>query len=343
MNESYPEKMKCIILEEYSSSLSGVLRKLKVTEKKIRKLEDNEVLIKMKAAPCNPSDVAFIRGMYNITKKTPVVPGFEGTGTVISAGSTNSAQALLGKKVSCFSQDKGDGTWAEYVITSHRNCIENIDDLPDDQAACLAVNPFTAYAMFEIIRKNESVAFIQNAAGGQIGKFLRKLAGNEGIQSINIVRKPEQVNALKQQGEEFVLNQNDENFPEMLRELAHDQLANIAFDAVGGAQSGLILNKMPDNSKLILYGGLSSQPAGNFDLLDIIFHRKSLTGFNLGDWLANQDHHSIGIRSHTIQDLVLNGILETEIQEKFKLDNIVRALLQYIGHMSEGKVLIEMD
>jgi NADPH:quinone reductase-like Zn-dependent oxidoreductase len=44
------------------------------------------VLPEMEAAPINPSDIAFIRGGYNIQKSLPAIPGFEGTGTIAGVG-----------------------------------------------------------------------------------------------------------------------------------------------------------------------------------------------------------------------------------------------------------------
>ncbi|MDZ7743615.1 MAG: alcohol dehydrogenase catalytic domain-containing protein [Bacteroidota bacterium] len=88
------------------------------------------MLVKMEAAPINPSDIAFMQGGYNIKKTTPCVPGFEGTGVVVKAGDDTEARQLLAKKVSCFSQQDADGTWAEYFITRAQDCIPLNEHMP---------------------------------------------------------------------------------------------------------------------------------------------------------------------------------------------------------------------
>ena len=45
-----------------------------------------EVLVKIEAAPINPSDIVFLKGLYGSKKPLPVVPGFEGSGTVVENG-----------------------------------------------------------------------------------------------------------------------------------------------------------------------------------------------------------------------------------------------------------------
>ena len=58
--------------------------------------------MKIDSAPINPSDWAFLRGLYNSPKKLPVVAGFEGSGIVMATGNDFFSRRLLGKKVACF-------------------------------------------------------------------------------------------------------------------------------------------------------------------------------------------------------------------------------------------------
>lgn len=45
-----------------------------------------QVLIKVEAAPINPTDTYFMRKMYNGEYQYPLIPGTEGSGTVIQSG-----------------------------------------------------------------------------------------------------------------------------------------------------------------------------------------------------------------------------------------------------------------
>ena len=338
-NYHIPEKYYAAVLPAYNPNIIRAIIGIKMEEREMPQLRLNEVLIKIAAAPCNPSDIAFLQGGYNVIKSLPTVPGFEGAGTIVQTGSeTNN---LLGKRVSCFTQDDGDGTWAEYLVTDAKNCIVLNDKVDFEQAACLAINPFTAYGLFELCRENNCKALIQNAAGGQLAEFVRLLAKLQGVDCINIVRKKEQVDSLRGNGEKYVLNSSLENFSNELKKIARELNANIAFDAVGGEQTGVLLNAMPPDSEVHVYGGLSGQDISGISTLEVIFHNKKLSGFNLNEWIAAKSTKELQQIAYEIQDIIIKGEFKTRIQARFKLDEITEGIRTYIKSMSAGKVLFK--
>ncbi len=329
--------MKALTIEAYNANLIRAMQAMKVVELPTPKPSAEEVLIKIDLAPVNPSDIAFLRGGYNISRPLPAIPGFEGTGKIVETGA-GVDPSIKGKRVSFFSQDEG-GTWAEYAATDHRNCIIIEEQLPEEQAACLFVNPFTAYGMFDHIRTNDHKALIQSAAMGQVGQFIRFFAKEIDITVINLVRKDAHVEFLHNEGEKFVLNINADNFSTTLQQLSHQLEATAAIDAVGGELTGKILNAMPIGSEVILYGGLSGTQVGQIDPLEIIFNNKILWGFNLGDWLTDLTPDKLNSISLELQQLFIQKKLETKIQQVFPLENFYDGLRKYISNMSGGKVL----
>ena len=332
------KKTKSVILPAYNRNIIRAIIGLKTGDRKLHDLKPNDVLIKMEAAPINPSDIAFIRGEYNVDKPMPAVPGFEGAGIVEDA--SPNVKGLIGKRVSCFVQGDNDGTWAEYFITNADNCIVIKDELAIEQAACLSINPFTAYALFDIAKEKGCDSIVQNAASGQVAESVRVFAKKEGIKVINIVRKQEQVENLKSAGEEFVLNSAEEGFAKQLKELSHELNALMAFDAVGGEITGVLINNMPVGSDVVLYGGLSGSDIAGIDSLEIIFGNKKLYGFDLNKWIAVKNRDEFQEVANEIQNMIIAGDLTTKIQSNFSLDNIVSAIRTYIKSMSAGKVVL---
>lgn len=332
-----PKKTQAVVLPAYNPNLIRALLGIRIEERKIPELKPDDVLIHMAAAPCNPSDIAFLQGGYNVVKSLPVVPGFEGAGTIIDTGENQ--KKMIGKRISFFTQAENDGTWSEFIVTSALDCIELYDELSFEQGACLAINPLTAFGLFELALKKKSKAIIQNAAGGQLAHLISIFAKKKNIPVINIVRKQEQIDELKTRGEKHVLNSANDNFPDELNHLAQQLQAIIAFDAVGGEMSGILLNSMPANADLILYGGLSGADLSGISSLEIIFKKKNLNGFNLNEWLENKSHEEIQKISNQIQEMILAGEFKTEIQATFKLNEIINGIRTYIKSMSKGKVL----
>ena len=159
--------------------------------------------------------------------------------------------------------------------------------MPVDQAACFAVNPFTAYGLYDLAQEDYCEAIIQNASLGQVGRFIRVFAKNDNLKVINIVRKAVQVEQLKAEGEEYVLDSSADNFVGDLKKMAHQLNATMAFDAVGGEMTAQLMNAMPADSEVVVYGGLSGMAITDINPMGIIFDRKILSGFNLMDWMEN--------------------------------------------------------
>ena len=326
-------------MSEYNSNLLRAIIGLKVAETDIRKLRENEVLVKTEAAPCNPSDIAFIRGGYNVRKNPPAVPGFEGTGIVVDTGIR--VAKFYGKRVSAFVRQDDSGTWSEYFITGARDCILVKEGMETDQAACLAINPFTAWALVEIALMKKSPVIIQNASGGQVAAFIRILAMQNGIEVIDIVRKKEHIESLRNSGSKNIIDMSGENFKSELHQLAHQFDAHLAFDAVGGGMTGILLNALPGFSEVVLYGGLAGGGISGIDPADIIFRNKKLSGFNLSDWKKQKCQVDFDEISGTIQDMMISHGLKTLIQGTYPLTEATEALKSYIKSMSAGKILFK--
>jgi len=333
------EKNHAVILPEYNTNLVRAILGLNTGKRDVRKLKDNEVLIKMEAVPCNPSDIAFIRGAYNVRKSLPAVPGFEGSGIVVDSG--KDVKNFIGKRISSFIQADSDGTWAEYFISQAEDCLVLKDELDFEQGASLSINPFTAFGLIELALKKNCKAIIQNAGGGQIAEFIRILAKMNGLEVINIVRKEDHVHSLNAKGASYVLNSTKEDFKEELNKLSNQLKAGIAFDAVGGEQTGILLMALPLHSDVVLYGGLAGGLISAIEPFDIIFRNKRLYGFNLTEWKQTKSKQEFNTISNSIQDLMIAGKLRSKVQARFKLDDVVNGIRTYIKSMSDGKILFK--
>lgn len=335
--EPIPDVMRAAVLHAYD----GAPESLRIETRPVPKPGRGQVLIKMVAAPINPSDLMFLKGLYGVQKPLPVVPGWEGMGRVVATGDDWLSRHLLGKRVACAAPDKHDGTWAEYMLTTARRCIPLEDTVPDEQGAMLIVNPLTAWALMDIARKDGARAFVQTAAASAVGRMLVRLSQHFRITGVHIVRREEQVELLRSMGATYVLNSETPDFEAQLREVCHQLQATIAFEAVSGMLAARVLKGMPDGSRLILYGALSESPV-MADPRDLIFQRKRVEGFWLADWLSGRS--VIGqIRLAKQIQRALGDLLRTEVAACYPLSEVHRALTDYQASMTAGKRLIVME
>jgi NADPH:quinone reductase-like Zn-dependent oxidoreductase len=335
-----PNTMRAIVLEEYHANVADAINGLTIADRPIAPLERGQVLVRIEAAPCNPSDLLLLQGKYGSLKKLPTVPGWEGAGTVVASGGGLFASWLKGKRVSCALRGDRDGTWAEHFIAKASECIVLKKQVPIDQAAGLIINPFTAIGLLKTARRAGHRAAIQTAAASQLGRMIVALAAESRFPLINIVRRHEHVALLKSRGAEHVLNSSSDGFIDELKLLSKRLHATAAFEAIAGEMTGLLLNAMPRGSDVYLYGALSEQPCGDIDPVELIFNHKSLHGFYLGNWLRQRGPIGSIRTAIRVQNLILSNRIETKVQRRLKLDEVVEGLRQYAQNMTAGKVLI---
>jgi len=298
-----------------------------------------EVLVKIDAAPVNPSDLAVLKGGY-LDRSYPFTPGLEGSGTVVAAGSGLFPRLRLGSRVACSPQQGGNGTWAAYMRTSAMNVAPLPKQISFEQGAMMLVNPMTAMAFMQMAREGKHQAMVNNAAASSLGKMLIRLSISRGIPLINIVRKEEHVSALKALGATHVLNSTSPGFKEEFSEIAQKLNATLILDAVTGSQSAILLDAAPRGSTLVAYARLSGDPlTANPRVL--ITEEKSIVGFQLGNWLQTKGL-LFKLRFVNSVKKQLGNELSSHISSTYPLEHAGDAVSHYRAHMSEGKVLLKI-
>ena len=164
MPENLPTTMRAIVIERYGSDPVEAVRGLRVQDRAVPTPKAGQVLVRIEAAPCNPSDLLFLQGKYGVLKNPPAVPGWEGAGTVVASGGGWLAWWLKGKRVACAVQGDHDGTWAEYCVANVKDCIPLRREVHFKQAASLIINPLTAIGLIDTAKRHGHRAAIATAA-----------------------------------------------------------------------------------------------------------------------------------------------------------------------------------
>lgn len=222
--------------------------------------EPDEVLVRVEATPMNPSDLGLLFGAADLgtarasgTPGRPVITatvpekamkgmagrldqsmpvGNEGAGTVVKAGSSPAAQALLGKTVALM----GGAMYTQYRAIKARQCLVLPAGTIAAEAASCFVNPLTALSMVQTMRLEGHQALVHTAAASNLGQMLNRICLKDGVALVNIVRKPEQEALLRTMGAEYVCNSGLPSFTDDLARALAATGATIAFDAIGGGK-----------------------------------------------------------------------------------------------------------
>lgn len=299
-----------------------------------------EVLVKMNYAPVNPSDLSLLQGTFASKPDYPIIPGIEGSGTVIKSGKGIIGKLRTGKRVACSSSIIRGGSWAEYMVTSAFRVVPLDKNIDDEQGSMLLVNPLTAYAFIEIAKKHRAGTIINNAAASSLGRILIHLCKKHGIKLINIVTSDAQLQLLKKTGAKYILASEDPDFEKELGFSSDRMNAKLYFDAVGGEQNEIMLKVSPPGSTVISYAKLSEQDI-SIDPRILIQQDKKIEGFYLGNYTAGK---SILQNMKTISSIkkMLSAELKTKVSAIYGLQDINKAIDNYRSNMSEGKVLLHL-
>ena len=219
-----------------------------------------EVIVRVEAAPINPSDIGLLLAGADVTAAVaggsadrpvvtaplsdaamnaaagrlglPMPTGNEGAGTVVAAGPSAAATALLGKTVAV----AGGGMYAQYRCVDASGCLELPEGTQAVDGASSFVNPMTVLGMVETMRLENHTALVHTAAASNLGQMLNRLCLQEQIPLVNIVRRHEQEELLRSAGATHVCNSASPDFTDELTAALTETAATLAFDATGGGR-----------------------------------------------------------------------------------------------------------
>jgi NADPH2:quinone reductase len=287
----------------------------------------DEVLVRVEAAPINPSDLGLLLGgadpttaAASGTAERPIVTatippaampalagrleqslpvGNEGAGVVVRAGDAPAARALLGKTVAML----GGAMYAQYRCIKASECLVLPPGTTAAVGASCFVNPLTALGMVETMRREGHTALVHTAAASNLGQMLVKLCRKDDVGLVNIVRRPEQVELLQAIGARYVCDSSAPRFLDGLVEALAATGATLAFDAIGGGRlAGQILTAM----ELALtrtaqgysrYGSTTHKQVyiyGGLDRGPTELHRTFGMAWGIGGWLLGPFLQRIG-------------------------------------------------
>ena len=316
----------------------------------------NQVLVRMEAAPINPSDLALLLGQadldsgeYSPGKLVATMPepfhsamkgrhgqrlpvGNEGAGTVVATGDTDMAKALMGQRVACVPGH----AYSQYATADASMCLP-LGDISSEEGASAFVNPMTALGFVENAKMDGQKAIVHAAAASNLGQMLVKICQEDDMGLVNIVRKPEQEQILRDLGAKWVVNSSDGDFMAKLMEAIDATDAYYGFDPIGGgttvdacfkAMERVAVGKMKDynrygsnqQKRMFIYGRLDTGPT--------ILTPSYGFGWTLSGWLLTPFLAQAGVETMVrMRQRVLAG-LKTTFASSYKQKVTLEQMLE---------------
>jgi NADPH2:quinone reductase len=297
-----------------------------------------EIVVRVEAAPINPSDIGLLFGAADMstailsgTPQRPIVTariaeaamssmagrvgqsmavGNEGAGLVVAAGSSAAAQALVGKRVAVL----GGAMYSQFRCVAAEQCLVLPADVSAADGASCFVNPLTALGMLETMRRERHSALVHTAAASNLGQMLNRICQQDGIKLVNIVRTQEQEDLLRSIGAAYVCNAASPGFLQDLTAALVATGATLAFDATGGGKlAGQILTCMEaalnkSATQYSRYGSTTHKQVyiyGGLDTRPTEFNRNFGMAWGMGGWLLFPFLQQIGpVAAQTLKERV---------------------------------------
>lgn len=296
---------------------------------------EDEVLVKIQAAPINPADLLTIEGRYPGPTALPAVMGIEGAGRIVQVGHEVTGLAPGDKVISL-----GRSNWAECIRVKAVAVIKVPEALDIRDAAQLKANPPTAHLMlrdYVDLRPGDWV--IQNAANSAVGRHVIQFARARGLRSVNVVRRIALTEELEDLGADVVVVDGDDLGERVRAQIGADAPLRLAIDAVGGRACLRLADCLSDGGTVVNYGFLSGEPC-MITPHHAILHDITLKGFWLRRGLAKASRAEIAAMYTDMARHFIDGSLSVPVAATYGLEDIDRALAHARREGRSGKVLL---
>ena len=298
-------------------------------------LTDGQVLIKVLAAPINPSDVLTLTGVYGMLPPLPAVGGNEGVGIVAELGPGVTSPAV-GQTVLL---PVGGGTWSTHMVAEAKKLMPLPNGVDPLQLAMMTVNPPTAHLMLkEFVDLQPGDWVIQNAANSGVGEYLIQLAKIRGLKTVNIVRRESAVAAVKAMGGDIVLVDGG-GLAKQVAAVTNGAKIRLGIDAVGGHSTDNLANCLAEGGVLVNYGMMSGESCV-VSPSAFVFRDVTLRGFWLALWFRKATPPQQMAVFGELAKLIATGKLTARVQATYDVSQIKEAVAAAAAGERDGKILI---
>ncbi|XP_037281953.1 enoyl-[acyl-carrier-protein] reductase, mitochondrial [Rhipicephalus microplus] len=305
----------------------------------------DEILVKILAAPINPSDINTIQGTYGIKPSLPAKAGLEGVGEVVEAG-----PHVKNLEVGNWVLLPGDswGTWRNFGKGDQKRFRKVSNKLDIVTAATMTVNTPTAYRMLsDFVTMMPGDTFIQNGANSGVGQAAIQIGKSMGLNSINIVRDRPNLKELKDNlkslGADYVVTEEELRTPVMKDIFAVVPPPKLALNCIGGKNATDMMRHLMKGATMVTYGGMSRQPV-IVSTASLIFQDIKVVGFWRTLWAKEHGNTKLDDEMYDyLTKISMEGKLQPPAHNLVPFENYEDAVRMSMESFAGAKQVLVMD
>eukprot|EP00871_Galdieria_phlegrea_P000380 jgi/Galph1/1342/GphlegSOOS_G6061.1 len=308
-----PHTQKALEVVFFGDPLQGALRLN--NSAKVLEPGEGQVLVKMRYAALNPSDIFTVKGQYPgvtavVNRTTGFVPGLEGCGEIVKNGPKTTLP--VSTRVALLPTQSA-GTWQEYVVVDEDRCISVPDTIEDTVTAQLFVNPLSAWGMLHELQTSapmkDSQWIVQTAANSALGR-----------------------------ADEVIVLEEETDVVSRIQQITGSSGVAAVLDAVGGSIGTVALKTLRRHGVFIGYGRMSGEPIQVVNR-QLMYNANIIRGFWLGAWLPRQSKDIM----QSLFEMFASKTIVCSTEALFALEDYEKAIERQNKSDRRGKILFRMN
>ncbi len=234
-----------------------------------------EILVSIKAAAVNPSDIKNVLGKMHETT-LPRTPGRDFAGIVVDGPAS-----LIGKSVFGSGGNLGfsrDGSQAEFLVAPENAVLPMPKGFSFEQAAAVGLPYMTAWAALVTAAKlqaGETVLILGTT--GAVGSAAAAIARKRGARVLGTVRKEADIAAARNLPVDVWINLETTELSKGARDATGGKGADVVFDLVGGPMFEKCLASLAWRGRQVAISS-GTQPQVSFNLINFYHNESRLFG-----------------------------------------------------------------
>jgi len=274
-------------------------------------------------------------GGYHRAGRPPLVPGVEGSGTVLRVGIAV-PDLSVGDRVIAF---RGrPGFYAERVAVSRRHVVRSPVGLDLAAAAALPTAWLSAwYCLRHLAAVQPGEHVVVHAAASGVGDAAVQIAKHLGAIVTGVVTSPDKVHWVRRIGADHVTHQGTVEAPAAVRAITGGRGADVVLDTVGGPSFGHALRSVAPSGRVVAMANVALEPS-TIDTRDFYPRNVTIHGFQITDLIDRGYDPRTDLAD--LADLVAAGALTVHIDRTLPLTEAAIAHEHVAGRRNRGKVIL---
>ncbi len=323
---------------------------LEIREEALEQPMAGEVRLKVEAIGLNRAEIMFRTGHYVAAPAFPSRIGIEASGVVDALGPGVSGFSI-GDRVAAVPYLSWDewgnwttdsvskyGVYGESAVVPAFSVARSPDTVSSVEGAAIWCQYATAWGgLIDYAALSSSDIVLITAASSSAALGGLQIAKLTGATVIAVTRKASKVGFLRDAGADHVIATEEEDLASRVKEITGGQGFTVAYDPVGGAFLGDLVDAAQPGATIVNYGNLRTEPV-DIPILPMLAKRLDIKFHSLFDTVRLAEKRAACFTY--VHDHVASGALKVIIDRTFPLDQVVAAHRYMESNQQMGKIVV---